>query len=74
MKREIVENTSFQTELKTFMGNDDLICNEISVNNQVYKTDDLVVLDVTDCDTIHVGVIQTILLKNDKVYFVTKKY
>ena len=74
LKKNIVENTSFHSDLKTFMGNDDLICSEIVVNNQVYKNDDIVVLGITDCDNITVGIIRTILLKNEKVYFVTQKY
>ena len=56
------------------MGNDDFICSEIFVNNQVYKNGDLVVIEVTDHDNIDVGLIQTILVKKEKVYFVTKKF
>ena len=74
LKQDINETSSFHITLKTFMSNDDFICNEIFVNNQTYKNDDLIVLEVTDCDNIAVGLIQTILVKNDKVYFVTKKY
>ena len=74
LKQDINETSSFHITLKTFMSNDDFICNEIFVNNQTYKNDDLIVLEVSDCDNIAVGLIQTILVKNDKVYFVTKKY
>ena len=74
LKNEIKENSTFHSELKTFMGNDDVICSEILVNNQVYKNGDIVVLEVTDCDNVNVGLIQTILVKNEKVFFVNKKY
>ena len=73
LKKEIVENTAFFSELKSFMSSDDLICSEIVVNNQVYKNNDIVILEITDCDNIVVGLIQTILLKNSKVYFVTQR-
>jgi hypothetical protein len=74
LKKEIVENTAFHSQLKAFMSSDDLICSEILVNNQVYKNNDIVVLEITDCDNIVVGLIQTVLVKNLKVYFVSKKF
>lgn len=74
MKKDIVENSPFYVELKSFMSNEDLICNEIVVHNQLYKSGDIVILEVTDCDDISIGVIKTILVKNAKVHFVCTKY
>ena len=74
LKKEIVENNEFHSQLKAFMSNDDVICSEIIVNNQVYKKSDIVVIEITDCDNIVVGLIQTVLVKNSKVYFVIKKF
>ena len=73
-KSDITNNDPFHAKLKSFMSNDDLICNEIFVHNQSYRNGDIVVLEVTDCDDMNVGVIETILVKNEKVYFVTKQY
>ena len=74
LKKDIVEISNFHTELKSFIGSNDLICDEIFVNNQVYKNGDLVVLEITDCDNIVVGLIRTILVKDSNVHFVTQRY
>ena len=47
-KKDIMENSPFHTELKSFMSNDSLICNEIFVNNQTYKNGDIVALEIED--------------------------
>ena len=73
-KKDIIENSAFHSNLKNFMGDDDVICSEIFVNNQKYKNGDLLVLEVFDCDNISVGILQTIMVKNGKVFFVSKKY
>jgi hypothetical protein len=74
LKNEIKENSGFHLELKSFMGQKDIICSEIVVNNQVYRNGDILIIEITDCDNIYVGLIQTILVKNEKVFFVNKKY
>ena len=56
------------------MGDRDLICNNIVCNNQVFKNNDLIIVDITDCDNVDVGLIQTILIKENKVYFVIIRY
>ena len=74
MKKDIKDTTRFNTELKSFMSLDGVICGEVFVNNQTYRIGDLLVLHVTDYDNITAGVIQTILIQNDKVFFVFKAY
>ena len=74
LKNDIKEDSSFHIELKAFMSNDSLICNEIFVQNQTYKTGDIVAIDIEDDYNISVGLIKAILVKNNKVYFVLKKY
>ena len=74
MKIDINDETEFNTELKEFMSDKGVICSEVFVNNLSYKTGDLLVLHVTDYDNITTGVIQTILIQNDKVFFVLKAY
>ena len=44
------------------------------INGQLYKSGDIVVVSVTDCDNISVGLVQSILVKAEKVYFVAQKY
>ena len=73
-KTDLVDDTPFNCKLKEFMCDDDLICSSIFVNSQMYKNDDLVVLEVIDNDNICVGIIQTILLRRQKIYFVVQKH
>ena len=74
LKDDIKDDSTFHNELKAFMSNDSLISSEIFVNNQTYKNGDLLALDVEDDFNITVGLIKSILVKNNKVYFVLKKY
>ena len=74
LKNDIKDDSPFHKELKTFLSNDSLICSEIVSNNQTYKNGDILVLDIEDDYNISVGLIKTILVKNNKVYFVLKKY
>ena len=74
MKKDIKDTNEFNSELRAFMSDKGVICNEVFVNNLSYKTGDLLVLHVTDYDNITTGVIQTILIQNDKVFFVLKAY
>ena len=56
------------------MKDGDMLSEEIIVEGQQYKTNDLVVLKVEDCDVLKVGLIQAILIKNGKVFFVCRVY
>ena len=73
-KHEIAEDSEFHTQLKSSMGESDLICSNIVANNQLYKNDDLIVVNIEDCDNVSVGLIKTILIKASKVYFVVQRY
>ena len=74
MKKNMSSDTNFLKELKNFMSEEDLIVSEITVMSQKYKNADLIVLDMTDPDRMKVGLIQSILVKKKKVYFVCKIY
>ena len=74
-KSQMSDSHSFNSNvLKTFMSDTDLLSSTIYVNNQQYSNGDLIVLGVEDIDNITVGLVQTILIKGDKVYFVVQKY
>lgn len=73
-KADITEQNAFNVTLKSFMGDKDLLCENVMINGQLYKSGDIVVVSVTDCDNISVGFIQSILVKAEKVYFVVQKY
>ena len=72
-KGEISGDSDFNKNLKTFMGTDDLIFSEVIVNDQTYKVGDIILLHIKDCDDIDIGIIRTILLKDNKIYFVAQK-
>ena len=73
-KHDIKEDSDFHVSLKSSMGSRDFICDSIFVNYQNYKNRDLVVVSIKDSDNICVGIIMSILVKENKVYFVVKKY
>ena len=73
-KADITEQNAFNITLKSFMGDNDLLCENVMINGQLYKSGDIVVVSVTDCDNISVGLVQSILVKAEKVYFVAQKY
>ena len=73
-KRNVASDSHFHRELRNFMGDDDVLVADIIAHGQLYKNDDLIVLAMKDCDTMEVGLVQTILIKNSQVYFVCKVY
>ena len=73
-KKNLSSDTSFHQELKNFMCDEDMLSSEIIADGQTYKNGDLIVLQIDDCDTLKVGLIQSILIRNDKVYFVCKVF
>ena len=73
-KEDLSSGTEFNNKLIEFMTSADLVCGELILNSQQYKNGDVVVTNVKDRDVITVGVIQTILVRGNKVYFVTRKY
>ena len=73
-KKNLPSDTPFNQRLRSFMQDEDMLCSEIIAYGQVYKNGELVVLQVEDCDKVKIGLIQSILIKNDKVYFVCRVY
>ena len=74
LKRDLPEDTDFHSSLREFMGDTDFICREISVNSQLYRNGDLVVIEAVDRNNLKIGLIETILVKSDTVWFVSKGY
>ena len=73
-KNNIPLDDRVQELVTTFIEKNDLVCSEISFRGQDYSSGDLVVLKVEDCDELLVGLIQTIVVKGDVVYFGCKSY
>ena len=73
-KDELSEDNEFHVTLKNFMSCSDLTCREILYRNQQYFVGEIVILEVEDCDSMYVGLIEAILVKSNTVYFVCRKY
>ena len=73
-KIEIKEESQFHSHLKGAMGSNDLVCASIIVNNQSYKNGDVVVVGIEDSDNLVVGLIKSVLVKDNKVHFVIQRY
>lgn len=73
-KKDLTTESTFHEELKRNMRDEDMLVDEITVDSQKYKNGDLVVVKIIDCDLLKVGLIQSILVKRRKVYFVCKVY
>ena len=69
-----VNNSSFAREIQNFMDEDSILCSQIKYFEQIYKNDDIIVLEVLSRDFIKVGLIQGILFKSEDVYFVVHMY
>ena len=74
-KSDLNDTSMKWDKIKELMSTNDLVCNEIVTNHQKYINGDIVVLEVLDGGyESKVGVIETVLVKKDKVYFVVKIY
>ena len=71
-KKDLTETSEWEKTLKSFLTDDDYLCQEIVVHQQTYKKGDLLVLAVEDCDQMAIGVLQTVVVRKDKVYFLTR--
>ena len=74
-KKNLKKKSQFWTDLKEFMDEKDVVCEEVIVNGFKYHKGDLVVIKVLDGgDKLKVGIIKTILLKGSDIYFVNSQY
>ena len=56
------------------MTEDDFLCAKIEFESQVYSKGQIVVLKQDDCDELKVGLIKSILIKDNKPLLVTKEF
>ena len=73
-KKDLIPETAFHQELASFMDSEDMLSSEITVRGQTYENGDLIVVKMEDSDTAKIGIVQSILIKRGKVYFVCKVY
>ena len=73
-KRTLKGNTDFDKSILPYMSEKDFLCSKIEVKSQLYKTGQLVVLEMLSPDEMKVGLIASILMKEESAYFVTKEF
>ena len=73
-KEDIPVGSVFYEKLSQFMDESDLLCSELVLNSQKYVNGDVLVLKVQDGDNLTVGVVQTILVRSEDVFFVVNKF
>ena len=73
-KKNLSSKDPLHQELKNLMTDEDILAAEVVADGQMYKNGDLIVLKMVDCDTAKVGLIQSVLIKNNKVHFFCKVY
>ena len=73
-KKSLIDSTDFNKSIIPFMSDSDCLCPEIEFRSQVYKCGDLVVLEVLNPDEVKVGLIVSILIRQDSAYFVVREF
>ena len=74
-RKDLKINTTFWCQLREFIDDLDIVCGEIITNHQLYKKGDIVVLEILqDDDSLKIGLIETIVVKGNKVVVVTRNH
>ena len=74
-KSDLLDEASpIESAVKPFMDDDSIICADVAIGQQNYKTNDIIVLAVKSSDLIVVGLVMAVLYKNDECFFVVHKY
>lgn len=72
-KRADLSDSDFDGSLRAFVGEEDLLCNEITWRERTYKVGTVVVITRKDLLEIRVGVIKSVLMKNGEVYLLVRR-
>ena len=73
-KKDILQKGQFWSNLRSFLGTEDVVCNQIICDHHLYKKGELVVINLEDGDdTLEVGIIEAIVVKEGKVFLVTRR-
>ena len=74
-KNDILHKSLFWDNIKQFMNDEDLVCDDITINGMKYQKGELIVDEVLDGgDSLKVGLIKLILVRGDYVFFVVKEF
>ena len=74
-KKDLKQKSTFWDMIRSMMDEKDLVCSDILIQGIKYQNGDLVVHEVAEGgDVLKVGVIKSILVKNNEVFFVNHQY
>ena len=73
-KSSLSGKSDFEKSILPFMSEKDFLCAEIEINSQLYRNGQLVVLEMFSPDEMKIGLIVSILVKENSAYFVTNQY
>ena len=73
-KSNVDGSTDLEKSIWNFMNDEDLLSTEVSYNCQTYKVSDLVVLEAQSTHLMKIGLIRSILIRDNKVLFVVNVY
>ena len=67
-------SSDLEKSILPYMKEHDFLCQDLSYRNQNYKVGDLVVLQTYSQDELKVGLLLSMLIRDDSVMFVVKEY
>ena len=73
-KRSLKGKTDLEKSILPFMREQDFLCTELLFRSQKYKVGDLVVMQSYSQDELKIGLILSMLIREDSVLFVVKQY
>ena len=73
-KKDMRGSTDLEKSIMPFMGEQDFLCTELTFRSQMYKVGEIVVLQAFNADKLKVGLILSMLIRGDSVFFVIKQY
>ena len=73
-KNSLKGDSDFDKAILPFMSAKDFLCSEVEHRNQLYKSGQLVVLEMFSPDEVKVGLIMSILVRKQVAYFVTRQF
>jgi hypothetical protein len=73
-KSSMKGNTDLEKSILPFMNNQDFLSSAVSFRSQMYKSGDIVVLKTYNPDELKVGLVLTILIRGDSVFFIVKPF
>ena len=73
-KKDLIGGSDLEKCLLPYMSPRDFICPKVNFRSQMYCSGDIVVLEAYNQDEIKVGLVSTMLIRNEVVFFVIRQF